>query len=127
MDLPVLNERPISETEIAVLVENFYAKVRKDPEIGPIFNNAIADWDEHLSLLKDFWSTVLLATGRYKGRPMMAHLPLPIEVKHFDRWLALFEETADEVLPPALASMVVDKAEHIAGSLKLGLSAKDSF
>ena len=54
---------PITETEIASIVERFYAKVRVDPEIGPVFNDAVQNWDAHLALLKDFWSTVLLTTG----------------------------------------------------------------
>ena len=48
----------ITEAEIASLVERFYAKVRVDPEIGPIFNDAVQYWDAHLVLLKDFWSTL---------------------------------------------------------------------
>jgi hemoglobin len=58
-------ETLITEMEIASLVERFYAKVRADPEIGPVFNDAVQNWDAHLALLKDFWSTVLLTTGRY--------------------------------------------------------------
>ena len=116
-------ERAITEEEIASLVERFYAKVRRDPEIGPIFNGAIQDWDEHIALLKDFWSSVLLATGRYRGKPMMAHLPLPIERQHFDRWLHLFADTANEVMPASQAAMVTSKAERIAETLKLGLDA----
>jgi hemoglobin len=116
-------ERDITEEEIALLVERFYAKVRKDPEIGPVFNDAVQDWDEHIALLKNFWSSVLLASGRYKGSPMMAHLPLPIERQFFDRWLQLFAETAHEVMPASLAFMVIGKAERIADTLKLGLYA----
>ena len=88
-------ETLITEMEIASLVERFYAKVRADPEIGPVFNDAVQNWDAHLALLKDFWSTVLLTTGRYKGNPLLAHFPLPIEEKYFARWLTLFSETAN--------------------------------
>jgi hemoglobin len=68
---------PITETAIASLVERFYAKVRVDPEIGPVFNDAVRNWDAHLALLKDFWSTVLLTTGRYKGNPLLHISPCP--------------------------------------------------
>lgn len=119
--MPLETEQTISEEEIAELVDRFYAKVRKDPEIGPVFNEAVADWSHHLALLKNFWSSVMLATGRYKGHPMIAHLPLPIEIQHFDRWLQLFEETAREVMPAAPASQIVNKAERIGMSLKMGL------
>jgi hemoglobin len=112
----------ISEAQIANLVESFYDKVRLDPEIGPVFNATITDWPAHIALLKNFWSTVLLTTGRYKGDPMMTHLGLPIEHNHFDRWLHLFEETAVEVLPPHLATLVVSKAHRIAANFKMGIA-----
>lgn len=60
-------ETPIAEAEISSLVERFYAKVRVDPEIGPVFNDAVHNWDAHLALLKDFWSTVLLTTAATKA------------------------------------------------------------
>ncbi len=71
-------ETSITEAEIASLVDRFYGKARADAEIGPIFNHAVQNWDAHLALLKDFWSTVLLTTGRYKGNPLLAHFRLPI-------------------------------------------------
>jgi hemoglobin len=79
-------EVAITEAEIASLVDRFYAKVHVDPEIGPVFNDAIHNWNAPLALLKDFCSTVLLATGRYKGNPLLAHFPLPIEENYFARW-----------------------------------------
>jgi hemoglobin len=111
----------ISEPEIATLVDAFYAKVRLDPDIGPIFNAIIDDWPYHLALLKDFWSTVLLTTGRYKGDPMMKHLQLPLDPQHFERWLALFAETAREVLPPGHAATVIAKSQRIAQNFQAGI------
>jgi hemoglobin len=115
-------ETAITETEIASLVYSFYAKVRKDPEIGPIFNHAVQNWDAHLALLKDFWSTVLLTSGRYKGNPLLAHFRLPIEGEHFARWLALFAETANEVMSPSHAELVVRKANLISTNIKRVMS-----
>jgi hemoglobin len=108
----------VSEAQISILVDTFYAKVRRDPEIGPIFNAIVDDWPHHLALLKDFWSTVLLATGRYKGNPMMKHFQLGLDPPHFERWLALFAETAREVFPPDSAAFVVEKSHRIAQSLQ---------
>ena len=87
----------ISEPAIATLVSRFYAKARKDPMIGPLFEQAVEDWDEHLAKLSDFWSSVMLTTGRYKGNPMAAHMRQPIEPEFFDRWLDLWRETTGEV------------------------------
>ena len=116
----------ITEPEISKLVETFYAKVRVDPDIGPIFNAIVDDWPHHLATLKDFWSTVLLTTGRYKGDPMMTHLQLPLDPDHFSRWLALFAETANEVLPPPIAANVIAKSERIAENFKLGIAHQQS-
>jgi hemoglobin len=104
----------ISAEEIGELVDRFYAKVRLDPEIGPIFNAAIDDWPAHLSLLKNFWSTVLLMDRSYKGDPLSKHLPLSLDPPHFARWLALFEETAREVMQPGHANVIIDKSHRIA-------------
>ena len=118
-------KRPINEESIGLLVDRFYAKVREDSEIGPIFNEAIENWDAHLSLLRDFWSTVLLGTATYKGNPLLAHFPLPIIANHFERWLSLFEETANEVLLPQDAALVVGKAQNIAGNFRRVLAYRD--
>ena len=112
----------ITEPEISTLVDAFYAKVRHDPDIGPIFNAIVGDWPHHLATLKDFWSTVLLTTGRYKGDPMMTHLQLPLDPDHFTRWLALFAETANEVLSPEHARVVIAKSHRIAQNFQAGIA-----
>jgi hemoglobin len=121
-----MTEHKITEEEISTLVDRFYAKVQLDPEIGPIFNETVEDWPTHLALLKNFWSTVMLTTGRYKGDPMMTHLQLPLEPDHFNRWLALFAETANEVMSPATAANIIAKSERIAGNFKAGLAYQRS-
>lgn len=108
----------ISEQEISELVDRFYAKVQVDPVIGPIFNHAIDDWPAHLALLKTFWSSVLLASQSYKGNPMMTHLQLPLEEEHFQRWLALFAETARETMTPEHAEIIIAKSQRIAGNFR---------
>jgi hemoglobin len=117
-----MSEQKITEEEISNLVDRFYSKVQLDPEIGPIFNEKIEDWPTHLALLKSFWSTVMLTTGRYKGDPMMTHLQLPLEPSHFNRWLALFAETAKEVMDPTHAALIIAKSERIASNFKAGLA-----
>ena len=117
-----MSEQKITEEEISTLVDRFYAKVQLDPEIGPIFNETIEDWPTHLALLKNFWSTVMLTTGRYKGDPMMTHLQLPLEPSHFNRWLALFAETARQVLRADHAVAIIAKSERIAANFKAGMA-----
>jgi hemoglobin len=108
----------ITEEMIGRLVDTFYGRVREDDLLGPVFA-IVKDWDEHLANLRAFWSSVVLTTGRYHGQPMRAHLPLPIEGAHFDRWLDLFEQTAREVCPPTASAYFIDKARRIADSFEM--------
>jgi len=113
----------IDEEMIRTLVHTFYARVRRDALLGPIFNAKIADWDEHLEKLCSFWSSVTLMSGLYKGTPMQAHAALPeIKSRHFDHWLSLFRATARETCPPAAADLFIDRAERIAQSLEMGIA-----
>ena len=84
---PVPPTRGIDEAMIQRLVRGFYAEVRQDELLGPIFAAQIVEWEPHLQQICAFWSSVLLKTGRYHGQPMLRHLPLPIDARHFDRWL----------------------------------------
>ncbi|MBS0244478.1 MAG: group III truncated hemoglobin [Proteobacteria bacterium] len=116
-------EAGVTEAMIRDLVHRFYAKVRQDELLGPIFNRAIPDWDAHLDKLCGFWSSVTLMTGRYKGTPMQAHATLPgITGEHFDHWLALFRDTATAVCPPEAAALFIDRSRRIAQSLELGIA-----
>lgn len=113
----------VTEAIIRDLVHTFYARVRRDPLIGPIFNARIEDWPAHLDKLCAFWSSVTLMTGRYKGTPMRVHAELPgISQEHFGRWLALFHATAEDVCPGRAARLFVDRSERIAESLQLGIA-----
>lgn len=113
----------MTEAEIARLVDRFYARVRSDPAIGPLFNRHVEDWPEHLERLGAFWSSIMLGSGRYKGSPMAAHLRHASEIAPgmFDRWLELWKEAALETLDGPGAAAVTEKAGRIAESLKLGL------
>ena len=112
----------ITEAMIERLVRGFYAKVRTDALLAPIFEARIRDWEPHLAQMCAFWSSVALMSGRYHGTPMVKHLPLPIDAAHFDRWLALFEETAREICSPEAAAHFVERARRIAESLELGIA-----
>jgi hemoglobin len=114
----------ISEAMIARLVHSFYARVRTDELIGPIFNAKVADWDDHLAKLCAFWSSIILRTGRYDGRPLRPHLMMPLQSRHFERWLDLFERTALDVLPRQAAFLFIDRARRIADSFDLAVGTQ---
>lgn len=113
----------ITEEMIRDLVHGFYARVRADGVLGPIFNGAISDWDAHLAKLCDFWSAVTLMTRRFNGVPMRTHALLPgIESAHFVRWLEIFRQAARDICPPAAAALFIERAELIGRSLEAGIT-----
>ena len=109
----------IDDAGLERLVALFYARVRKDAELGPIFNGAISDWPGHMEKLAAFWSSVMLTSGRYKGNPMSAHLKHrdSISPELFERWLTIWNRTTKELMSPDVAAALQAKAARIAESL----------
>lgn len=115
----------VTEDMIHTVVHGFYDKVRGDPALGPIFNGEIAaaEWPAHLAKMCDFWSSVLLMTGRFKGTPMAVHVRIgDLRPTHFARWLHLFRQTVEDLCPPQAAALFVARSEMIAQSLQLGIA-----
>lgn len=118
-----------TETQIEDLVADFYARIRQDTELGPIFARTIGDdWTEHLKTMRKFWSSVMLTSGQYKGRPIPPHINITeIEPRHITLWLELFSKTAHGLFEEPLAEAFIDRANRIASSFKLAFAfhAKD--
>lgn len=90
-----------TRNDVFLLVSSFYEKVRKDPVLGPIFNNAIKDWDTHLERLTNFWESSLFLKTKYNGNPLEVHIKVDKENNHsisefhFGLWLNLWFETVN--------------------------------
>jgi hemoglobin len=126
MEAAMSDPKSIDEASLAALVACFYAKVRADTQLAPVFERAVTDWPDHLDKLSAFWSSVMLTSGRYKGNPMAAHvLQAPhITPDMFARWLALWSEATAETMPPAAAAALQAKAARIASSLKNAIALR---
>jgi hemoglobin len=111
----------LTPASIRELVGRFYARAREDAELGPVFEAGVEDWDHHLDHIALFWSSALLGVGRFAGSPMIAHRRHPITPQMFDRWLALWRQTTDEMFPGEIAQALQARAARIGESLKLGL------
>lgn len=112
----------LDEPMIHSVVHGFYDEIRKDGLLGPVFNAAIApqDWPVHLAKMCDFWSSTLLRTSRYEGRPLPPHLAIPeLGEQHFLRWLTLFQKTLDRLCPPDVATLFLNRGLRIAHSFRL--------
>lgn len=104
-----------TEAEVTRLVHEFYAQVRIDPLLGPIFAGHVADWPAHLDTLVDFWSAMLRGTRRFRGAPMSKHLVLPgLSQELFRQWLRLFHQVTATLGNPAMQAQADDMAERIA-------------
>lgn len=103
LSLPNPDSSLYTEEEVSALVHNFYAKARKDPDLGPIFESHVIDWDAHFIQMTNFWSAQLRGTSRFRGAPMPKHIVLPdLTAKLFERWLFLFRQTTEELGNPTL-------------------------
>lgn len=114
----------VNEDTIRHMVDAFYARVRRDPALAPVFAEAIAAeaWPTHLEKMYAFWSSVMLTSGRYKGDPLAVHRTVGgITPPLFGDWLDLFESTAAELFVPEIADRFARTARRIAESLKLAL------
>jgi hemoglobin len=112
---------PCTEQEVSDLVHAFYARVREDEVLGPIFDAHIRDWDRHLARLVDFWSSMLRRTGRFTGAPMPKHTALPgLSAALFERWLGLFRSVSAAQPNRRMGEQAYEMARRIAQSLWMG-------
>ena len=112
----------IDEAFVSSLVDQFYARVRGDPALGPIFAARVKDWEHHLDRMKRFWRSVLFSSGEFFGNPMLKHMAIPgLHQPLFDRWLKLFEQSLDDLGNAEARDHVHGKARAIAASLLHGI------
>ncbi len=111
----------VTEAGLQTLVDRFYRRVRADLVLGPVFETAVDDWDDHIAQLVRFWSSVALGSRLFKGDPVGVHRRLPITPDMFPRWLTLWGETVDDLFEPAAAAPLRSAAERIGRSLSLAV------
>ena len=112
----------IDEESIQLMVKTFYARVRQDKMLGPVFEQALhGEWAAHLPRMVEFWSTILLGAKKFHGNVYGKHMALNgIEPEHFSRWLGLLKQTGTEIYDQPAAAEIIGMAERVAGSLQLG-------
>jgi hemoglobin len=115
-----------AKEDIILLVNRFYEKVQEDAELGRIFNEvAQLNWEKHLPLMYEFWETVLMGKGNYKGNPVASHVKIHklgnLTAEHFDRWLDLFRQTVNENFSGLVADQAIIKAMSISAVLQAKL------
>ena len=94
--------------DVELLVHSFYEKVVVDPLLSPFFKHL--NFDAHLPLMVDFWAFVLLDEAGYTTDVTKKHLYMRLSQEHFDRWLALFNQTVDFHFEGEKADMAKQRA-----------------
>lgn len=100
------------------LLKYFYADVRQQREIAPIFAAHIQDWPAHLEKIADFWSGATGGPARYRGAMPLKHLPLGLEERHFQAWLGLWARHCRAHLAAVEAEELIAVAEGIGQRLR---------
>lgn len=122
---PQTTTEGIDRKLIALVVHSFYARIRGDTVLGPIFNTRIEDWPEHEAKITRFWSSVLLISGEYHGSPMRVHLGIPdLTRADFDRWLTLFDHALAEICREDQAAVFRSRAARIAEAFQFVRAAQ---
>lgn len=114
----------ITEEFISNLVEAFYTQVHEHKVLGPVFKKEVSgDWESHLAKMKTFWSSIVLGSGKYSGKPMQVHQRIEgITPEHFKLWLDLFKQTLENLkTSPEITQHFMLRAEQIAVSLQAGI------
>ncbi|WP_341703806.1 group III truncated hemoglobin [Ferrovibrio sp.] len=115
---PEQQDGALTEEMVAALVRDFYGRIDDDALLGPMFRAVVPDWEDHLRVVTDFWSAVLLGTARYGGCVIGAHGRLRLGPEHFDRWTALFRRSVAVTLPAAAADRALAIADALNGRLR---------
>jgi len=104
-----------NKEDIKIFVDAFYNEVQKDVLIGPVFAAVIpnGNWTPHLERMYSFWNTVLFGARDYRGNPFSKHRSLPIEKRHFDRWLKLLNSTLDQHFKGEKVEEIKSRAEKM--------------
>ena len=111
-------------SDIELLINSFYEKVKKDEVIGVIFNEVMhMDWEHHIPIIIDFWDSILLNADVYHKNAMEPHFAInkifPLQQQHFERWLKLFTETTDEYFEGPIATLAKTRARGVAGIMQI--------
>lgn len=115
--------RAIIEKGFEDAIDHFYAAVRQDDVIGPVFIATVHDWDDHKRTMVNFWSRVVLGTERYNGMPLPPHVKLDLNEDHFERWLKLWNAACYDTMPEPLAEHVMARSRNMASHWTSALKA----
>jgi hemoglobin len=111
-----------TSNDVGVIVRHFYRAVIADPLLGPLFERYGIDWPHHIPKLELYWEHVLLERPGAPVNTIAAHGPVqratPFDEPHIDRWLALWEETVDDLYLGPIAEQARARARQVGRALR---------
>lgn len=102
---------------VSRLIKWFYARVRFEPLLEPVFNAHVERWSEHLEVLIDYWCGMAGGPTAYTGG-MGKHFRLGLDASHFEAWLSVWEQNCRDLLQPREADEMVFLARNIADDVQ---------
>ena len=121
-----------TRSDIDALVAAFYKLAVPDELIGHFFTTVKSvDFDAHLPKIADFWENMLLRKPVYEGSPMQIHMHLnqlsPLQPKHFERWLQIWNSTVRQQFSGPIALLAIERAAMVARSISMRIEDEQLF
>ena len=127
---PVKKLSHVSEDGIHQLVDASYIKLRIDPELASVSTRFVLDdWQPDLTTMYAVWPSLMLMTGRDKGKPVAKHRVIEGTQKQLlERWLAPFEEAFHELFDGRQSEVSSQDCAHCPESeARIVLSARSAM
>lgn len=120
----------VTKQRIRAVTSAFYAHVRRDETLGPIFDEVVAetDWPAHIEKVSRFWDLAFRLDNDYAARGFMsAHMKhMHIREEHTHRWLQLFDEALHETCSEREAAAFRAIAQAMMENIRFGLQRRES-
>jgi hemoglobin len=118
-----MQENTITRKNIRTMLDRFYSAVLKDDLIANYFIDRLGDemisdeWQNHLSVLINFWASVTLNDKSYKRDALKPHLDMDgLDEKSFQRWLELFDECVERLYTKEIADIFKAHGRNISNN-----------
>lgn len=118
----------LNRKNINKLVVTFYTRVLQDEKLAPFFIEHLGEdmnsqrWEEHMQLLTDFWSTLVMGVDDYKGFPFPPHAQMQgLDREAFETWIKLFFESVDNIFTQEISMKFKEKSSIIASNFMRNL------
>ncbi len=118
----------VTPDDIARVVARFYERVRAHPGLGPVFAAHVSDWPAHEARIVQFWESAILGLPGYRGSLVKVHRDArDVRPGMFMPWLALFDMTLRDELPPETAAAWSALAHRIGRTLRAGVTERETL